>query len=124
MVFFIVIKLVSFLIFILLILFYLGESSFLQMHAVGELDIKLIEGKNLKKTDLVGKTDPFVVMYVRQTKDKMKRSTKKKNTLNPVWNENFKVEVKHQIASRLYFSTRYFDSGLVSVEVWEAINLE
>ncbi len=100
------------------------ESSFLQMHAVGELDIKLIEGKNLKKTDLVGKTDPFVVMYVRQTKDKMKRSTRKKNTLNPVWNENLKVEVKHQIASLLYLSSRYFDSGVVSVETWEAIDLE
>jgi Ca2+-dependent lipid-binding protein len=94
------------------------------MHAVGELDIKLIEGKNLKKTDLIGKTDPFVVMYVRQTKDKMKRSTKKKNTLNPVWNENFKVEVKHRIASRLYVLPRYFDSGVVSVEIWEAINVE
>ncbi len=73
-----------------------GElGSFLQMHSVGELDIKLIEGKNLKKTDVImGKTDPFVVMYVRQTKDKMKRSTCKKGTLNPVWNESFKVEVK------------------------------
>jgi Ca2+-dependent lipid-binding protein len=87
------------------------------MHAVGELDIKLIEGKNLKKTDLVGKTDPFVVMYVRQTKDKMKSSTIKKNSLNPVWNENFKVEVKHQIACR------YFDSGVVGGN-WEAIDLE
>ncbi|CAM6044581.1 unnamed protein product [Sphagnum compactum] len=78
-----------------------GDFSFLQMHAVGELDIKLIEGKNLKKTDLVGKTDPFVVMYVRQTKDKMKRSTRKKNALNPVWNENLKVEVEDPETQKL-----------------------
>lgn len=73
-----------------------GElGSFLQMHSVGELDIKLIEGKNLKKTDVImGKTNPFVVMYVHQTKDKMKQSTCKKGTFNPVWNESFKVEVK------------------------------
>ncbi|KAH8960904.1 hypothetical protein BDL97_05G022100 [Sphagnum fallax] len=79
-----------------------GDFSFLQMHSVGELDIKLIEGKNLKKTDVImGKTDPFVVMYVHQTKDKMKRSTCKKGTLNPVWNESFKVEVEDPETQKL-----------------------
>ncbi|CAK9226235.1 unnamed protein product [Sphagnum troendelagicum] len=79
-----------------------GDFSFLQMHSVGELDIKLIEGKNLKKTDVImGKTDPFVVMYVRQTKDKMKRSTCKKGTVNPVWNESFKVEVEDPETQKL-----------------------
>ncbi len=82
-----------------------GElGSFLQMCSVGELDIKLIEGKNLKKTDVImGKTDPFVVMYVRQTKDTMKRSTCKKGTLNPVWNESFKVEVKSVLKTWLLY---------------------
>ncbi|CAK9225458.1 unnamed protein product [Sphagnum troendelagicum] len=79
-----------------------GDFSFLQMHSVGELDIKLIEGKNLKKTDVImGKTDPFVVMYVRQTKDKMKQSTCKKGTVNPVWNESFKVEVEDPETQKL-----------------------
>jgi len=68
-------------------------GSFLELHPVGELEVKLIEGKNIKNTDLIGKTDPFVVLYVRQTKDKVKRSKSKKNTLKPVWNETFKIEV-------------------------------
>jgi len=65
----------------------------LELHAVGELHVKLIEAKNIKNTDLIGKADPFVVLYVRQTKDKTKRSTSKKNTLKPVWNEEFQLEV-------------------------------
>ena len=60
---------------------------------MGELDVSLIEAKGLMNTDLIGKADPFCVMFVRQTKDKMKRSTCKKNNLNPVWNEGFKLEV-------------------------------
>jgi len=71
-----------------------GDFSFLELHVVGELHVKLIEGKNIKNTDLIGKADPFVVLYVRQTKDKTKRSTSKKNTLKPVWNEEFQLEVE------------------------------
>jgi len=72
--------------------------SFLELHPVGELEVKLIEGKNIKNTDLIGKTDPFVVLYVRQTKDKVKRSKSKKNTLKPVWNETFQIEVMKNLS--------------------------
>jgi Ca2+-dependent lipid-binding protein len=65
----------------------------LELHVVGELDVELIEAKNVKNTDVIGKTDPFVVLYVRQTKDKTKRSKSKQNTLKPVWNERFTLEV-------------------------------
>jgi hypothetical protein len=71
-----------------------GDFSFLELHPVGELHVKLIEGKNIKNTDLIGKADPFVVLYVRQTKDKTKRSKSQHNTLKPVWNEDFTVEVE------------------------------
>jgi Ca2+-dependent lipid-binding protein len=71
-----------------------GDFSFLELHPVGELDVELIEAKNIKNTDVLGKADPFVVLYVRQTKDKTKRSKSKNNTLKPVWNEKFKLEVE------------------------------
>ncbi|XP_024367897.1 synaptotagmin-5 isoform X2 [Physcomitrium patens] len=71
-----------------------GDFSFLELHPVGELEVKLIEAKNIKNTDLIGKADPFVTLFVRQTKDKVKRSTSKSNTLRPVWNEDFKIEVE------------------------------
>lgn len=74
--------------------FWIGCCSFLELHPVGELEVKLIEAKNIKNTDLIGKADPFVTLFVRQTKDKVKRSTSKSNTLRPVWNEDFKIEVK------------------------------
>lgn len=68
-------------------------NSFLELHPVGELVVELIEAKGIKNTDLIGKADPFVQMFVRQTNDKIKRSKTKKNTLKPVWNETFVIEV-------------------------------
>jgi hypothetical protein len=77
------------------------DFSFLELHPVGELEVTLIEGKNIKNTDLIGKADPFVVLYVRQTKDKVKRSKSKKNTLKPVWHETFKIEVEDAESQKL-----------------------
>jgi hypothetical protein len=78
-----------------------GDFSFLELHTVGELHVTLIEAKNIKNTDLIGKADPFVVLYVRQTKDKTKRSTSKNNTLKPVWNEDFQIEVEDPESQKL-----------------------
>ncbi|KAG0617318.1 hypothetical protein M758_5G181100 [Ceratodon purpureus] len=78
-----------------------GDFSFLELHPVGELDVTLVEGKNIKNTDLIGKADPFVTLFVRQTKDKIKRSKSKSNTLKPVWNENFKIEVEDPESQKL-----------------------
>lgn len=79
-------------------------NSFLELHPVGELVVELIEAKNIKNTDLIGKADPFVQMFVRQTKDKIKRSKTKKNTLKPAWNETFTIEVIFNVSFLLYIS--------------------
>jgi len=68
-------------------------GSFLEVHPIRKLEVKLIEGKNIKNMDLIGKVDSFVVLHIRQTKDKVKCTKSKKNTFKPVWNENFKIEV-------------------------------
>lgn len=77
-------------------------NSFLELHPVGELVVELIEAKNIKNTDLLGKSDPFVQMFVRQTQNKIKRSKVKKDTLKPVWNETFTIEVIFYVSFWLY----------------------
>ncbi|CAG8650572.1 9938_t:CDS:2 [Paraglomus occultum] len=54
----------------------------------GELKVIVVEAKNLKDEDLIGKSDPYVELWI--SKDYKQRTSTKKNTLNPIWNEDFK----------------------------------
>lgn len=38
------------------------------------LDVKLVEAKELTNKDLVGKSDPFAVIFIRPLRDRMKTS--------------------------------------------------
>jgi hypothetical protein len=52
-------------------------SSFrsnLELKPVGTLDVKLVQAKNLLNKDLIGKSDPFAVVFVRPLRDKTKTS--------------------------------------------------
>ena len=71
-----------------------GVGSNLELKPCGYLDIILIEGTKLPKTDYVSKSDPFVYLYVHQRKDAIKRSSVKMNNQEPVWNEQFFLEVR------------------------------
>jgi Ca2+-dependent lipid-binding protein len=56
----------------------------------GELAVALIRARNLIKTDLVGKSDPYAVLKFGKQKDK---TNVIKNTLDPQWDfhTNFKL---------------------------------
>ncbi|KAL2631426.1 hypothetical protein R1flu_016112 [Riccia fluitans] len=78
-----------------------GDFSFLNLRPVGNLDVTLVEAKDIMKTDVVGKSDPFVMFYVRQRADKIKRSTTKNNKKQATWNEGFVVEVEDPETQKL-----------------------
>lgn len=61
----------------------------------GKLTVVILEAKNLKKMDVGGLSDPYVKIALCQgTKRlKKKKTTIKKNTLNPYFNESFTFEV-------------------------------
>ncbi|CAL1527196.1 unnamed protein product [Lymnaea stagnalis] len=61
----------------------------------GKLTVVILEAKNLKKMDVGGLSDPYVkIALVQGTKRlKKKKTTIKKNTLNPYFNESFGFEV-------------------------------
>lgn len=70
-----------------------GDYSYLELRPVGILDVSLIEATDLMNTDILGKSDPFALLFVRLKTERIKRSSTKKNTLHPVWNEGFYIEV-------------------------------
>ncbi|KAG9335780.1 hypothetical protein JZ751_003692 [Albula glossodonta] len=61
----------------------------------GKLTICILEAKNLKKMDVGGLSDPYVKIHLLQNgkRLKKKKTTVKKNTLNPYYNESFSFEI-------------------------------
>ncbi|WMV32969.1 hypothetical protein MTR67_026354 [Solanum verrucosum] len=51
-----------------------GDYSDLELRPTGVLKVKLVQAKELTNKDLIGKSDPFVVLYVYPLRDKMKKS--------------------------------------------------
>uniref|UniRef100_A0A2I3M2A4 Synaptotagmin 5 n=1 Tax=Papio anubis TaxID=9555 RepID=A0A2I3M2A4_PAPAN len=75
----------------------------------GKLTVIVLEAKNLKKMDVGGLSDPYVKVHLLQggKKVRKKKTTIKKNTLNPYYNEAFSFEVpcdQVQVSSNLPFS--------------------
>ncbi|KAM6937037.1 synaptotagmin-A-like [Xenentodon cancila] len=61
----------------------------------GKLTVVILEAKNLKKMDVGGLSDPYVKIHLMQNgkRLKKKKTSIKKNTLNPYYNESFSFEV-------------------------------
>ncbi|KAF3668342.1 Synaptotagmin-4 [Capsicum annuum] len=51
-----------------------GDYSDLELKPVGILQVKLIEAKELTNKDLIGKSDPFVELFIRPLRDRTKTS--------------------------------------------------
>jgi len=51
-----------------------GDYSDLELRPTGVLEVKLVQAKELKNKDLIGKSDPFVVLYVCPLRNRMEKS--------------------------------------------------
>ncbi|XP_068099035.1 synaptotagmin-1-like isoform X3 [Hyperolius riggenbachi] len=75
----------------------LGDCCFSLRYVptAGKLTVIVLEAKNLKKMDVGGLSDPYVKIHLMQNgkRLKKKKTTIKKNTLNPYYNESFSFEV-------------------------------
>jgi Ca2+-dependent lipid-binding protein len=56
-------------------------------HAHGTLEVTIVEGRNLKDQDIIGKNDAYVEVYL--DKNYKQRTTIIKDTNNPTWNQRF-----------------------------------
>jgi Ca2+-dependent lipid-binding protein len=60
---------------------------------VGILLMKVLRAQNLRKKDLLGKSDPYVKLKMSDDKLPSNKTTVKCSNLNPEWNEDFKFVV-------------------------------
>ncbi|AES73605.2 calcium-dependent lipid-binding (CaLB domain) family protein [Medicago truncatula] len=93
-----------------------GDYSNLELKPVGTLDVKLVQAKNLSNKDIIGKSDPFAVVFVRPLRDKTKTSKIINNQLNPIWNEHFEFIIEDE--STQHLTIRIFDDeGIQAAEL-------
>ncbi|CAB4429147.1 unnamed protein product [Rhizophagus irregularis] len=65
----------------------------------GTLTVIVVSAKGLKNADDVGKSDPYVRLWLDDVDSQ--RTTTKVGTLDPIWNETFKFPITHQ--NKLHF---------------------
>ncbi|XP_028929922.1 synaptotagmin-5 isoform X1 [Ornithorhynchus anatinus] len=77
----------------------------------GKLTVIVLEAKNLKKMDVGGLSDPYVKIHLLQggKRLKKKKTTIKKNTLNPYYNESFSFEVPFEQIQRVQVALTVLD---------------
>ncbi|KAL2460755.1 Calcium-dependent lipid-binding (CaLB domain) family protein [Abeliophyllum distichum] len=65
------------------------DTSELELKPQGKLTVAVVRANNLKNKELIGKSDPYVVVYIRPL---FKVKTKViENNLNPVWDQTFEL---------------------------------
>lgn len=57
----------------------------------GKLEVTIVEGRNLKNRDFFGQNDAYVEIYLE--KKYRQRTTIKKNSNNPIWDEEFTFNI-------------------------------
>ncbi|WVZ18164.1 hypothetical protein V8G54_005486 [Vigna mungo] len=93
-----------------------GDYSNLELKPVGILEVKLVQAKNLTNKDLIGKSDPYAVLFVRPLRARTKTSKVVNNQLNPIWNEHFEFTIED--AATQHLTVRIFDDeGLQASEL-------
>uniref|UniRef100_A0A671KQR6 Synaptotagmin-1-like n=2 Tax=Sinocyclocheilus anshuiensis TaxID=1608454 RepID=A0A671KQR6_9TELE len=77
----------------------------------GKLTVNIMEAKNLKKMDVGGLSDPYVKMVLQHNgkRLKKKKTTVKKNTLNPYFNESFSFEVPFEQIRKVQLLITVYD---------------
>lgn len=92
-----------------------GDYSDLELKPVGTLEVKLVQAKDLTNKDMIGKSDPYAVLFVRPLPEKTKKSKTINNDLNPIWNEHFEFIVEDESTQHLVVRI-YDDEGIQSSE--------
>ncbi|KAL2251692.1 synaptotagmin-5 [Sesamum indicum] len=85
------------------------DTSDLELKPVGKLTVTVVKASGLKNMELIGKSDPYVVLHIRPL---FKVRTKViDNNLNPVWNEKFELIAEDKETQSLIFEVYDEDIG-------------
>ncbi|KAK9102066.1 hypothetical protein Sjap_019320 [Stephania japonica] len=93
-----------------------GDYSDLELKPVGTLEVKLVQAKELSNKDIIGKSDPFAILYVRPLRDRTKTSKTINNQLNPIWNEHFDFVVE-DVSTQTLTVKIFDDEGIEASEL-------
>lgn len=75
--------------------------SDLELKPQGKLTLTVVKANDLKNMEMIGKSDPYVVVYIRPL---FKVKTKVvDNNLNPVWDETFELIAEDKETQALIF---------------------
>jgi Ca2+-dependent lipid-binding protein len=87
-----------------------------------KLNVNIVAGRQIKSSDPIGESDPFVEIYLRMSRQ-LKSTTVVQDNDNPVWNQQFTFDVHpgddliHFIVYDEYFSNNDFiGSGEVELK--------
>ncbi|KAL8541280.1 hypothetical protein ACS0TY_002503 [Phlomoides rotata] len=85
------------------------DTSELELKPVGKVTVTILQANDLKNMELVGKSDPYVVVHIRPL---FKVKTKViDNNLNPVWNETFELIAEDKETQSIIFEVFDEDIG-------------
>ncbi|XWS17094.1 hypothetical protein CRYUN_Cryun33cG0038400 [Craigia yunnanensis] len=101
-----------------------GDYSDLELKPVGILEVKLVQAWDLTNKDIIGKSDPYAVLYVRPLPDKTKKSKTimkfsyffPEQWLNPIWNEHYEFVIEDATTQHLVVRI-YDDEGVQASEL-------
>ncbi|XP_023549081.1 synaptotagmin-4-like [Cucurbita pepo subsp. pepo] len=85
------------------------DLSELELKPQGKLTVTVVRANNLKNMEMIGKSDPYVVVYIRPLY-KLKTKTVE-NNLNPVWNEELVLIVEDKETQSVIFEVFDRDIG-------------
>eukprot|EP01018_Ginkgo_biloba_P011948 Gb_34830 [translate_table: standard] len=85
------------------------DTSELELRPQGKLKVTVVKANSLKNMEMIGKSDPYVILYVRIL---FKLKTKViDNNLNPEWNQSFDLEVEDKETQLLVLEVLDKDIG-------------
>lgn len=85
------------------------DTSDLELKPQGKLTLTVVKANDLKNMEMIGKSDPYVVVYIRPL---FKVKTKVvDNNLNPVWDETFELIAEDKETQALIFEVFDQDIG-------------
>ncbi|XAR54111.1 hypothetical protein NMG60_11029120 [Bertholletia excelsa] len=85
------------------------DTTELELKPQGKLTVTVVKANNLKNMEVIGKSDPYVVVYIRPL---FKVKTKVvENNLNPVWNQAFDLIAEDKETQTLFIEVFDKDIG-------------
>ena len=96
-----------------------GHLDDLQLRHKAALQVEVLSADGIPKMDTLGTADPYVEMYTMV--DIMEKTTVKKNTLTPVWNERLWLLVQEPDSQFVYITMN--DVDFVNVKELFRVNI-